>query len=158
MESIFSVIVVLYLVASVISAVVQSMKNPKRTASPRIPRVEPVAKEERPQPKADPAAAQPVLQTQPKPQSVTQSMPDDDGWDDVDDGFDSDWVDDDFEGEFDLIDGPEGISRTKPAAAVVSKQPEVGFDQRIPAQRMREAVILSEILREPRALRPWPLR
>ena len=154
MESIVPIIVVIYLAVSVITAVMQSLKNQQRSAPPKIPKVEPISK---PEQHGEQTAEPVVMQHSPLSQTLPQPLPKADLRREGD-GFDTDWSNDGFDDHFAKDGfGRQAVRRSKTAAAVSEVLPVFSSKEPI-VQRMQEAVILSEVLREPRALRPWPHR
>ena len=177
MGSLVPVIVVIYLVASVVSAVLQSTKKPPPKTMPRIPKVQPAPQRPQagkarvlPRPAAartqqtQTAASVPTVSTAPTVKSSTlsqQSRPQTEFGRDSDYGFDSfaDWEDEadlDLDAVFDEFDSltPRIKPRVPTAAKTIPAQ-TVSGDL---ASQMRAGFIFSEILREPRCKRPWPAR
>lgn len=157
MESIIPIIVVIYLISSVVEAVRKSINTPQeqKTQSPDPSSLKPVA---------EPTVIEPqVIESQPietiilddqVQESPFESKKSDDHYDleiprtsfydDLDENEDED------EAEF-----RSTLRRDKETERIV--HPAIQ-DQKNLNDKMREVVVLSEALREPRAIRPWPNR
>lgn len=167
MGPIIPIIVVIYLVASVVGAVLQSLQNQQQKGAPRIPKAPPAPRPKAPQtvrqqqtappdrqPKTAPpapAAQKPVFEHK-RPQVQTANEADFgfegfDGLNELEAAFDAAWDE----------AGPAAPgAKTKTAAPAKALEADVVFSGL--ASQLWAGVIYSEILREPRAVRPWPAR
>lgn len=181
------VIVFIYLIASVISAVMQALKNQGRTPPPRIPKAPPAPPQpqtgrgpemRRPEPArqqaqplkpaattapAEPARAAPQQAQGPTLRPVLKSgkmQPRVRGASEADFGFGglTNGEAEDLAVDAEWDDMSPVTPQVRSGAAAAAKPAAAGPIAADLAAQLWAGVVFSEILREPRAFRPWPAR